>query len=323
MSSSRRVLLTGASGHVGGRLFKHLIETGSIDARAEIRAAVRAGRPMPEWSSAAEIIRGDIAEPTVRENMLRNTHTVVHLATRGFSAQVSPTVAEINDEHEVTLELLRDAVRLGARRFIYLSSIHAYGSALAGDVDDMTPAVPTTEYGRSRLRIERDLTESASGSACQTVIVRLTNSFGTPVQPRAESWNLLVHDLCRQAAENDTIVLRSDARTCRDVMALRDVVEVLKQVIESQTVSNGTYLLASGNTLPLADIASLVVRLAHDELGKTCSVRFGEPGNDTPATFTLHSRRLRELGIAIPQHRDEEVRDLLRYARDTMSGPSI
>jgi len=51
-------------------------------------------------------------------------------------------------------------------------------------------------------------------------------------------------------------------------------------------------------------------------------VRFGEPGNDTPATFTLHSRRLRELGIAIPQQRDEEIRDLLRYARDTMSGRS-
>jgi len=131
-----------------------------------------------------------------------------------------------------------------------------------------------------------------------------------------------VHDLCRQAAESDTIVLRSDARTCRDVMAMRDVVEVLKQVIESQTVSNGTYLLASGNTLPLADIAASVARLAHDELGKTCSVRFGEPGNDTPSKFTLHSRRLRELGIAIPQHRDEEVRDLLRYARDTIAGRS-
>ena len=118
MSLSRRVLLTGASGHVGGRLFKHLIETGGIDARAKIRAAVRAGRPLPEWSSAAEIIHGDIAEPTVRENMLRDTHTVVHLATRGFSARVSPTVAEMNDEYKVALELLRDAVRHGAQRFV-------------------------------------------------------------------------------------------------------------------------------------------------------------------------------------------------------------
>jgi UDP-glucose 4-epimerase len=316
------VLLTGASGHVGGRLFKHLIETGSIDARAKIRASVRAGRPMPEWSSAAEIIHGDIAEPTVRENSLRDIDTVVHLATRGFSARVSPTVADMNDEYEVTIELLRDAVWLGARRFVYLSSIHAYGAALMGDVDDLTPAVPTTEYGQSRLRIERDLAELASGSACQLIIVRLTNSFGTPVQPRAETWNLLVHDICRQAAENDTIVLRSDARTCRDVMALRDVVEVLKRVVESQTISSGTYLLASGNTLQLADIATLVARLAHDELGKTCSVRFGEPGNDTPPKFTLHSRQLRKLGIAIPQQRDEEIRDLLRYARDTMSGRS-
>jgi len=320
--SSRRVLLTGASGHLGGRLFKHLVETGGADVRAVLRVTVRAGRPMPEWSRAAEIIRGDIAEPTVRENVLRDMHTVVHLATRGFSARVSPTVAEMNDEHDVTLGLLRDALRLGARRFIYLSSIHAYGSALVGDVDDLTPAVPTAEHGRSRLRIERDLAELAGGSACQTIIVRLTNSFGTPVQPRAETWNLLVHDLCRQAAESDTIALRSDSRTCRDVMALRDVVEVLKHVIELQHMTSGIYLLASGNTLSLADIATLVARLTYDELGKTCSVRFGEPDNDTPPRFTLHSRRLRELGIAIPQRRDEEIRDLLRYARNTVSGRS-
>lgn len=318
MSPPRRVLVTGASGHVGGRLFKHLIETGGTD----VRVAVRTGRPMPKWSSAAEVIRGDIAKTTVREEMLHGTHTVAHLATRGFSARVLPTVAEMNDEHEVTLDLLRDAIRLGTQRFVYLSSIHAYGSALVGNVDDNTPTIPTTEYGRSRLRIERDLAELASGSACQTIIVRLTNSFGAPVQPRAETWNLVVHDLCRQAAESDTIVLRSDARTCRDVIALRDVVEVLKQVIGSQDMTDGTYLLASGNTLPLADIAELVARLAHEELNKTCKVEFGEQGDDIPPTFTLHSRRLRELGIVIPQHRDEEIRDLLSYARDTVSGGS-
>jgi UDP-glucose 4-epimerase len=312
------VLLTGASGHVGGRLLKHLVETGGN----HVRAVLRTERPMPEWSSAAEIIRGDITEPTVRENVLRDMHTVVHLATRGFSARVSPTVTEMNNEHSVTLGLLRDALRSGARRFVYLSSIHAYGSALVGDVDDLTPAIPTTEYGRSRLRIEHDLAQLANGSACQAITVRLTNSFGTPVHPRAETWNLLVHDLCRQAAASETITLRSDARTCRDVMALRDAVAVLKKVVESPDMTSGTYLLASGTTLSLADIASLVARLAADELGKTCSVQFGEPGNDTPPTFTLHSRRLCELGIDIPQHRDEEIRDLLRYARDTVSGGS-
>ncbi|MFM8265965.1 MAG: hypothetical protein ACKOAI_07870, partial [Acidimicrobiia bacterium] len=88
----------------------------------------------------------------------------------------------------------------------------------------------------------------------------------------------------------------------------------------SQSMTGGTYLLASGNTLPLADIAESVARLAHEEFGKTCNVRFREQGKDKPPTFTLHSRRLRELGIAIPQHQDEEIRDLLRYARDTVYG---
>lgn len=316
MSSSRRVLLTGANGHVGGRLLKHLVEAGGT----EVRAVVRAGRSMPEWSSAAEIIYGEIADSTMRQNVLCDVHTVVHLATRGFSAQVSPTAASMNDEHNITLGLFCDALRLGVRRFIYLSSIHAYGSALVGDLDDLTPAVPTSEYGRSRLRIERDLAELVDGHDCQAITVRLTNSFGAPVQPRAEIWNLLMHDLCRQAAITDTVVLRSDDRVCRDMMALRDVVNVLTQIILSSTIPSGTYLLASGQTMTLAEIASLVVRLAHDEFGGERRVKLVQRGVTPPSTFTLHPRRLREIGIVIPQHRDEEILDLLRYARVTTSG---
>jgi UDP-glucose 4-epimerase len=319
VSSSRRVLLTGANGHVGGRLLKHLIETHSTDCTVDLRAVVRPGRNLPDWTSVTEIIHGEIAEPKVRESMLRDVHTVVHLATRGFSTRISPTITELNDERAVTMGLLHDAQRLGARRFVYLSSIHAYGSALVGDVDDFTPPVPVTEYGRSRQRIEDDLVELAAGSECEAVVVRLTNSFGTPVQPRDETWNLLVHDLCHQAVAGNTIVLRSDPRTCRDVMALRDVVAVLGQVIDAPSVTSGAYLLASGTTFSLAEIASLVARLACEELGKTCNVRIGELSHSAPPSFTLHPRRLGEVGIEIPQDRDAEIRDLLRYSRDTLS----
>jgi UDP-glucose 4-epimerase len=266
-------------------------------------------------------MQGDIADPSVRETALSGIDTVVHLATRSYSADIEPTPEEIAYEENVTLNLVKESIHKGVKRFIYLSSIHVYGESLEGDIDEDTPLAPRRLYGKTRLNIERGISQ-ISNPSMNTVLIRLTNAFGVPAIPREETWNLLLHDLCRQAATNRTISLRSDDRICRDLMAMRDVVEVLSEIIISPRITSGIYLLASGQSMSLGEIASLVVRLAQEELGVQRSIQFAHRKTISPPTFTLHSRRLRELGIAIPQRRDEEIRDLLRYARDTTSGRS-
>lgn len=310
MAPQQRVLLTGATGHVGGHLFRHLSAVPSI----ATHALVRSPRPLPDWAARAEVTFADISKSEVFATALQGVDTVVHLATRGYSAAVLPTATELATEQRTATALVQAAIRAGVSRFIFLSSIHVYGNSLIGVVDDDTPPSPTTEYGRSRQSIEHALLAATRDSATTVVLLRLTNSFGTPAIPRPETWNLLLHDLCRQVVETSTISLRSDARLRRDVIALRDVVQVLTQVITSPSISHGVHLIASGQSLQLGEWAAVVQRLARETLGMDVSINCRVNEGFPPPAYTLVPRKLREVGVTIPDQREAEIRDLLRFA---------
>jgi hypothetical protein len=99
-------------------------------------------------------------------------------------------------------------------------------------------------------------------------------------------------------------------------MALRDVVDVLFQIMTTTADLQGVCLLASGHTMQLVEIAKSVQRHAQEVLGVTVNISVPtiEPVQPTP--FSLHPARLLSAGITIPENRDEEIRDLLRYAQD-------
>jgi len=310
VSSRNRVLLTGATGHIGGRLFKHLVSLTELPTCAVIRSS----RSMPSWVSGDSLVVGDLSKSSVRSEALIGIDTVVHLATRGFSSAAGPTQADLDRERAIASALVRESIQAGVSRFVFVSSIHVYGANLAGHVDDDTPTSPKSAYGVSRLRIEEELLAMTSGTHTQGSVIRLTNSFGAPEIPRPETWNLLIHDLCRQAVESSRITLRSDPRTSRDMMALRDVTTVMGQLITSMPMKQGVYLLATGQSMRLSEIAELVVDEASNVLGRRVSIESRVTDGAPPPTYTLTPRKLREAGIVVPNNRNVEVRDLLTLA---------
>ena len=316
MAVRQRVLLTGATGHVGGRLLSHLSSQDAL----QMRALVRSSRALPEWTKNTEVLCGNLEDRQIRQDALRDVNCVVHLATRGFSSAIAPTEGELAKEEELTLNLAADSLGAGVSRLIYISSIHAYGQALVGRVDDLTPTAPNTPYGRSRQRIEQGILRLASSSEAQVIVIRLTNSFGVPAIPRNETWNLLMHDLCRQVVQSRSMELRSDGRISRDIMALRDVVDVLYQVITTTADLQGVCLLASGHTMQLTEIAQSVQRHAEEVLGVAADISVPTHESVQPASFSLHPAKLLNAGIVVPQNRDEEIRDLLRYAQREFGG---
>lgn len=311
MSNPLQTLLTGATGHVGSRLFEHLAQAD----RFRIRAVCLSARPMPGWAESHELHFGDLRIATFRREVLEGADVVVHLANRGFSAKTQPTADELAKERSTTVDLARDAARSGVSRFVFLSSIHVFGQSLVGRVDDETIARPSSAYGASRLRIEEDLDQVADETGLEVLSVRMSNSFGFPAVPRPDTWDLLLHDLCRQAVRSETLRLHSDPRTCRDMIALRDAVWALAQIVESPELSSGTYLLASGRSSSLLELAEAVSLAAASVLGRTLSVEANHRDAMTPQRFDFDCTKLLNAGIVIPQNRDEEIRDLLRCAQ--------
>ena len=309
MSASQPILITGAAGHVGGRLFQQLV--GKYP--NQVRPAFRQQVELPAWAKNQSPIIGDLGDDTVRQAALAGVRTVVHLATRGHSASQQPTVDNLRSELSVTCALARAAANQGVQKFVFVSSIHVFGDALVGEVSDDTTPLPTTDYGRSRLAIENELSAIGVDTAMQVVIVRMTNTFGVPAFPRQALWDLLVHDLCRQAVLTNRLILNTNGSGYRNILALSDAVDALAEVVVRELPS-GTYLLAGSATHQLQHIAELVKTQAQMLYAKSPTVEINEMDTTQHAHFTLHSRRLSEYGIAIGDRLTDELAELLHYA---------
>jgi uncharacterized protein YbjT (DUF2867 family) len=111
------ILLTGATGVVGGELLSQLLAKGH-----EVRALVREPRRLRSNRVHVQIALGDLADPFSLRHALRGVDTVIHLAAT-IRDQPRGTIEELNGL--ATVRLLRAAERVGVERFVFFSAINA------------------------------------------------------------------------------------------------------------------------------------------------------------------------------------------------------
>jgi NADH dehydrogenase len=113
------ILLTGATGVVGGELLPQLLDEGH-----HVRVLVRDPRKLGEHRVDVQISLGDLRDPLSIRHAMRGVDTVIHLAAT-IRDQPGGTIEELNGL--ATIRLLRLAERAGVSRFVFFSAMGATG----------------------------------------------------------------------------------------------------------------------------------------------------------------------------------------------------
>ncbi len=173
-----RVLVTGASGFVGGHLCQALIDTGH-----EVTAALRRGPIDDLPPEVLQVNVGDMGAQTEWRDALNGVEGVMHLAARTHVMDETATDAEALYRQinvDATARLAEQAAGAGVKRFVYLSSVKAGAENSAPGkpltVDD--PPVPEDAYGRTKRDGEAALWRATEASAMEGVVIRPPLVYG-------------------------------------------------------------------------------------------------------------------------------------------------
>ncbi|MGC8643110.1 MAG: NAD-dependent epimerase/dehydratase family protein [Isosphaeraceae bacterium] len=154
------VLVTGATGFVGGHVARHLAEAGHrVRGLARTPPAVYPDDPHIDW------VIGDLRDAEVRRQALANVRGVIHSAA-WVSLGPDPRKLSRAINVEATCALLDDAQRLGAQRFVMTSTLHTLAAGtVEGPADEATPwnlHCVDSPYCRSKREAEARVREASS-----------------------------------------------------------------------------------------------------------------------------------------------------------------
>jgi nucleoside-diphosphate-sugar epimerase len=152
--SALTVAVTGPTGTFGYGLIPHLQADGRI-ARV-IGIARRPFDPSSEGWTKMTYRQGDVREPDALEEAFAGADVVIHLAFMITGNASRETIRAINVEG--TLNAFRAAAAAGAKRFVYASSVAAYGFHRDNPIgmDEDWPARPADHlfYAQEKAEIE-------------------------------------------------------------------------------------------------------------------------------------------------------------------------
>ncbi len=162
-----RVLVTGATGYIGGRLVTVLRSLGH-----EVRVLVR--QPVNGRWDAVEQVVGNLAHPNSLSLVCQDVDVICHLGGGMRSAGRDATIVNV----EGTRALMDDAIRHHVRRFVFGSAAVVYGDVVSPPASEETVCqpLPGHAYALSKLEAEQQLHRLAAGDT-ELVVARIAQVY--------------------------------------------------------------------------------------------------------------------------------------------------
>lgn len=245
-----RVLITGATGFLGGALTERLIAE-----KRPLRVAMR--RPQIQCSSDLDVVLVPDLEPdTDWGKAVEDIAVVVHCAARVhiMRDKALDPLAEFRRINVLgTLKLARQSAEAGVKRFVLVSSIGVNGTetfAQAFRADD--PVSPQSPYTVSKWEAEQELMKLSSETGMEVVVIRPPLIYGPGAPGNFSQLLRAVNLYCPLPFGR--------LHNVRSFVALENVVDLIAKCIDHPKAASQVFLVSDGEDLSTADFIRRIAK---------------------------------------------------------------
>lgn len=182
MEAKPRVLLTGATGFVGGRLLLVLRDQG-IATRCLVRSPERLLRDDSD-QAGIEVAQGDMLDPSSLERAMAGMDAAYYLVHSMGGRSISHYRTYLDRDLRAARNFVRAADAVGLRRIIYLSGLGEMGDNLSAHLSSRQEVGRILQSGRAQTTVLRAANIIGAGGAPFEMLRHLVERLPVMICPR-------------------------------------------------------------------------------------------------------------------------------------------
>src|SRR5712692_4352327 len=224
------VIVTGANGHIGREVCRQLKTTKIKFLAVDLRPGSSQNVIPCDLTAKAEVSRLFESHPV---------RAVIHLAAILPSAFHRDPLTGVDVNLTGSVELLRRAVKMGTKRFVFASSMSVYGSSSAGrPLTEDDPAAPDEPYGASKRAVELVGETLAKANAIEFVSLRIARVVGPGIKQTSSPWR---SDIFEPSPGQKLINIPFAPNAVLSLVHVEDVARMLVTLVEIPKVRSSIY----------------------------------------------------------------------------------
>jgi UDP-glucose 4-epimerase len=244
------ILVTGFNGFVGSSLLQLFKSIEGVSARGTSRLK-------PDQSEKEIIYSGEIHRDTSWHNALKGCDTVIHTAALTHQMNTDLNKESIEMYREIntlgTINLAKQAAKMGIKRFIFLSSIKVNGESTYNGqpftADDKPN--PLDNYAISKYEAEIGLKEISKNTDMEVVIIRPSLIYGVGVKANFEA-------LIKFINKGFPLPFASIKNNKRSFVSLDNLNDLIIKCIDHPDAANQIFLVSDGSSLSTRELVEKI-----------------------------------------------------------------
>lgn len=234
-----RILVTGAGGFIGNRLWAFLSQRTDV----RCRGMLRAGSAMDSARIFSDAMQADLMDAASLARVCTDVDAIIHCAghAHAFNEREGDAVrTQMGINFLGTRNLLDAAVKNGVRHFVYLSSVKAAGLPGAACADECWPEEPETVYGQAKKRAEQAVLQISKKHGMKATCLRLAMVYG-----RGSKGNL---ERMMRGVQGRWFPPLPHNQSRRSLVHVSDVVDAAWTVLNDPRAAGKVYIIADPQT---------------------------------------------------------------------------
>ncbi len=251
-TTDTRILITGASGFVGGHLLR------ALHAEDAKLFAIHAPGETPPANGQAEWYTMDLTRSGVPESLVRDLrpHIVVHLAAqlkaeRNWNFAEESFEANLATTHNLMLALGRHAPDL--RRLVLMGSAEEYGNVASLPVTEDCPAHPVSPYSAAKAAATQLAQLYYELFRLPVTILRPFILYGP-----AQSASMMIPQLIASALRGEDFPMTGGEQT-RDFVFVGDAVDCLLRAMHTAEANGRIFNVCTGVETSIRSVAECIM----------------------------------------------------------------